>query len=47
MSDLFAYVEDFVRGRADDLRDDYTSDLLCIREEDEDALNLEEVTSTI
>jgi cytochrome P450 len=36
MSDLFAYVEDFVRGRADNLRDDYTSDLLRIREEDEE-----------
>jgi cytochrome P450 len=47
MSDLFTYVEDFVRGRADDLRDDYTSDLLRIREEDEDALSLEEVTSII
>ncbi len=47
MSDLFGYVEDFVRGRADDLRDDYTSDLLRIREEDEDALSLEEATSII
>jgi cytochrome P450 len=47
MSDLFTYVEDFVRGRADDLREDYTSDLLRIREEDEDALSLEEVTSII
>jgi cytochrome P450 len=47
MSDLFAYVEDFVQGRANDLRDDYTSDLLRIREEDEDALSLEEVTSII
>jgi cytochrome P450 len=47
MSDLFTYVEDFVRGRADDLREDYTSDLLRIREEDEDTLSLEEVTSII
>jgi cytochrome P450 len=47
MSDLFAYVEDFVRGRADDLQDDYTSDLLRIREEDEGALSLEEVASII
>lgn len=47
MSDLFAYVEGFVRGRADDLQDDYTSDLLRVREEDEDALSLEEVTSII
>jgi cytochrome P450 len=47
MSDLFAYVEGFVRGRADELRDDYTSDLLSIREEDEEALSLEEVTSII
>ena len=47
MSDLFAYAEGFVRGRADDLRNYYTSDLLRIREEDEDALSLEEVTSTI
>lgn len=47
MSDLFAYVEDFVQGRADDLREDYTSDLLRIREEDEDALSLEEITSII
>ncbi len=47
MSSLFSYVEDFVRGRANDLRDDYTSDLLRIREEDGDALSLEEVTSII
>ena len=47
MSALFAYVEDFVRGRTDDLRDDYTSDLLRIREEEEGALSLEEVTSII
>jgi cytochrome P450 len=47
MSELFAYVEGFVLGRADDLRNYYTSDLLRIREEDEDALSLEEVTSII
>jgi cytochrome P450 len=47
MSSLFAYVEDFVHQRANDLRDDYTSDLLRIREEDEEALSLEEVTSII
>ncbi|MCA1737478.1 MAG: cytochrome P450 [Actinobacteria bacterium] len=47
MSDLFAYIEDFVHQRANDLRDDYASDLLRIREEDEDALSLEEVTSII
>jgi cytochrome P450 len=47
MSDLFAYVEDFVRGRAGNLRDGYTSDLLRIWEEDEGALSLEEVTSII
>lgn len=47
MSSLFTYVEDFVQQRANDLRDDYISDLLRIREEDEDALSLEEVTSII
>ncbi len=47
MSDLFAYVEGFVRGGADNLQDDYTSDLLRVRKEDEDALSLEEVTSII
>ena len=47
MSDLFAYVEDFVKGRANDLRGDYTSDLLRLREEDQDTLSLEEVASII
>jgi cytochrome P450 len=47
MSDLLAYVEDFVRRRADDPRGDYTSGLLRIREENEDALSLEEATSII
>ncbi len=45
MSSFFGYIEGFVHERADDLRDDYTSDLLRIRAEDEDNLSLEEVVS--
>jgi len=45
MSSFFEYIEGFVHGRAEDLRDDYTSDLLRIRAEDEDNLSLEEVVS--
>lgn len=45
MSALFGYIEKFVHGRAQDLRDDYTSDLLRIRAEDESNLSLEEVVS--
>ncbi|MGI8909915.1 MAG: cytochrome P450 [Rubrobacteraceae bacterium] len=45
MSSFFDYIETFVHGRAEDLRDDYTSDLLRIRAEDEDNLSLEEVVS--
>jgi cytochrome P450 len=45
MASFFAYIEDFVRRRAEDLRDDYTSDLLRILAEDEENLSLEEVLS--
>lgn len=45
MASLFEYIENFVHQRADDLQDDYTSDLLRIREEDKDNLSLEEVVS--
>ena len=45
MSALFGYIEKFVHGRAEDLRDDYTSDLLRIRAEDEENLSLQEVVS--
>lgn len=45
MSSFFAYIEDFVHRRAEDLRDDYTSDLLRIRAEDESNLSLEECVS--
>jgi len=45
MASFFAYIEDFVRRRAEDLRDDYTSDLLRILAEDEENLSLEEVVS--
>ena len=45
MASFFGYIEDFVHGRAEDLRDDYTSDLLRIRAEDEENLSLEEVVS--
>jgi cytochrome P450 len=45
MSSFFAYIENFVHRRAEDLRDDYTSDLLRIRAEDEENLSLEEVVS--
>lgn len=45
MASFFDYIENFVHGRAEDLRDDYTSDLLRIRAEDEGNLSLEEVVS--
>jgi hypothetical protein len=45
MASFFAYIEDFVRRRAEDLRDDYTSDLLRILAEDKENLSLEEVVS--
>ena len=45
MTSFFDYIEDFVHERARDLRDDYTSDLLRIRAEDEKNLSFEEVVS--
>jgi cytochrome P450 len=45
MTSFFDYIEDFVRRRAEDLRDDYTSDLLRIRAEDEENLSFDEVVS--
>ena len=36
MASFFDYIENFVQERAGDLRDDYTSDLLRIRAEDEE-----------
>ncbi len=45
MASFFDYIENFVHRRAGDLRDDYTSDLLRIRAEDENNLSLEEVVS--
>jgi cytochrome P450 len=45
MTSFFDYIENFVYDRAKDLQDDYTSDLLRIRAEDEDNLSLEEVVS--
>ncbi len=45
MASFFDYIENFVHGRAEDLRDDYTSDLLRIRAEDESNLSLDEVVS--
>ncbi|MGI9050440.1 MAG: cytochrome P450 [Rubrobacteraceae bacterium] len=45
MTSFFDYIENFVHERAEDLRDDYTSDLLRIRAEDEDNLSLQEVVS--
>jgi cytochrome P450 len=45
MTAFFDYIENFVHRRAEDLRDDYTSDLLRIRAEDEENLSLDEVVS--
>jgi len=45
MASFFDYIENFFYQRAEDLQDDYTSDLLRIRAEDEDNLSLEEVVS--
>jgi cytochrome P450 len=45
MTSLFDYIEGFVHRRAENLREDYTSDLLRIRAEDESNLSLEEVVS--
>lgn len=42
---FFEYIENFVHERAEDLRDDYTSDLLRIRTENEENLSLDEVVS--
>src|SRR5918993_311767 len=45
MTSFFDYIENFAHKRAQDLRDDYTSDLLRIRAEDEENLSLDEVVS--
>ena len=45
MTSFIDYIENFVYERAQDLRDDYTSDLLRIRAEDEENLSLREVVS--
>jgi cytochrome P450 len=45
MTHFFDYIENFVHEKANDLGDDYTSDLLRIRAEDEDNLSFEEVVS--
>jgi cytochrome P450 len=45
MTSFFDYIESFVHRRAEDLREDYTSDLLRIRAEDEDNLSFQEVVS--
>ncbi len=45
MTSFFDYIENFIHERAQDLRDDYTSDLLKIRAEDESNLSLNEVVS--
>ncbi|MGH3086686.1 MAG: cytochrome P450 [Rubrobacteraceae bacterium] len=45
MTAFFDYIEGFVHERAEDLRDDYASDLLRIRAEDEENLGLDEVVS--
>jgi hypothetical protein len=45
MASFFNYIEHFVHERAENLQNDYTSDLLRIRAEDEDNLSLEEVVS--
>jgi cytochrome P450 len=45
MTSFFDYIEDFVHHRSENLQDDYTSDLLRIRNEDENNLSLEEVVS--
>lgn len=45
MTSFFDYIEVFVHERAESLHDDYTSDLLRIRVEDESKLSLEEVVS--
>jgi cytochrome P450 len=45
MTSFFDYIETFVHEKADNLGDDYTSDLLRIRAEDEDNLSFQEVVS--
>jgi cytochrome P450 len=45
MTSLFDYIEGFVHRRAENLREDYTSDLLRFRAEYESNLSLEEVVS--
>src|SRR5215217_4723493 len=45
MTSFFDYIDSFVHRHARNLGDDYTSDLLRIRAEDENNLSLEEVVS--
>jgi cytochrome P450 len=45
MTSFIDYIENFVHERAQDLRDEYTSDLLRIRAEDEENPSLDEVVS--
>ena len=45
MTQLFGYLEDYVHGKANDLRDDYTSDLLRIANEEDSDLRMEEIVS--
>jgi cytochrome P450 len=45
MTSFFDYIENFVHEKANNLGDDYTSDLLRIRAEDEDNLSFQEVVS--
>src|SRR5829696_4207362 len=45
MTSFFDYIENLVHEKANNLGDDYTSDLLRIRAEDEDNLSFQEVVS--
>jgi hypothetical protein len=47
MTQLFGYLENFVKERAKDSRDDYTSDLLKIAAEEDSDLKIEEIVSMI
>ena len=47
MTQLFGYLENFVKERAKDPRDDYTSDLLKIAAEEDSDLKIEEIVSMI
>ena len=47
MAQLFGYLEEFVHERVEDLRDDYTSDLLRIVDEEDSDLRVEEVVSMV